>query len=110
MSDPVIETIAGKLSTLTFLDLSYCSKIGPRALEAIGKKCKFLSRLRRNMHTLDAEGKLSQNDEAHAIATTMPKLKQLEIAYHLVDTVGVLEIISSCHELEFLDLKEDAGM
>ncbi|KAL3504770.1 hypothetical protein ACH5RR_034611 [Cinchona calisaya] len=105
ISDSVIEMIAGKLSTLTFLDLSDCSKIGPHALEAIGKNCKFLARLCRNMHPLDVGGKISQNDEAHAIATTMPRLKHLEIAYHLVDTVGVLEIVTSCHELEFLDLR-----
>ncbi|XP_027148896.1 F-box protein FBW2 isoform X1 [Coffea eugenioides] len=105
MCDSTMEKIAGRLSILTFLDVSYCSKIGPRALEAIGKNCKFLERLRRNMHPLDVEGKLLQNNEAYAIATTMPKLKHLEIAYHVVDTIGVLEIITSCRELEFLDLR-----
>ncbi|XP_027148905.1 F-box protein FBW2 isoform X2 [Coffea eugenioides] len=73
MCDSTMEKIAGRLSILTFLDVSYCSKIGPRALEAIGKNCKFLERLRRNMHPLDVE--------------------------------GVLEIITSCRELEFLDLR-----
>lgn len=105
MCDLMMEKVAGKLSTITFLDLSYCGKIGSRGLEVVGKNCKFLERLRRNMHPLDLEGKLSQNDEAHAIATTMPKLKHLEIAYHLVDTIGVLEIITNCRELEFLDLR-----
>ncbi|KAL3514194.1 hypothetical protein ACH5RR_026911 [Cinchona calisaya] len=105
MCDSTMEKIAGKLSVLTFLDLSYCIKIGPCALEAIGRNCKFLERLHRNMYPLDVEGKLSQNDEAHAIATTMPKLKHLEMAYYLVDKIGVLEIITSCCKLEFLDLR-----
>ncbi|KAI8016103.1 F-box protein FBW2 [Camellia lanceoleosa] len=57
------------------------------------------------MHPIDMDGKLSQEDEAHAVAVTMPKLKHLEMAYLLIDTQSVLEIISSCLELEFLDLR-----
>ncbi|XP_059631329.1 F-box protein FBW2-like [Cornus florida] len=105
IGDSIVEQFAGRLSKLTFLDLSYCVKIGACALEAIGKHCKLLAGLRRNMHPFDMEGKLSQEDEAHAIATTMPKLKHLEMAYLRIDTRSVLEIISSCPELEVLDLK-----
>ncbi|KAA8528298.1 hypothetical protein F0562_035653 [Nyssa sinensis] len=105
LSDSIVEKVAGKLSTITFLDLSYCCKICAPALEAIGKHCKLLSGLRRNMHPIDLEGKISHEDEAHAIAATMPKLKQLEMAYLLIDTKSVLEIISSCSELEFFDLR-----
>ncbi|KAG6775991.1 hypothetical protein POTOM_019494 [Populus tomentosa] len=36
-----------------------------------------------NMHPLDTEDMETQDDEAYAIATTMPKLKRLEMAYHL---------------------------
>lgn len=105
MSDSIVEQVAGRLSSITFLDLSYCGKIGTRALEAIGKHCKLLAGLCWNMHPLDMVGKPSQNDEAHAIATTMPKLKHLEMAYLCLDTTSVLEIISNCPELEFLDLR-----
>lgn len=105
LNDTVMEKIAGKFCNISCLDLSYCSNIGARALEAVGKNCKSLTRFSRNMHPLDVEGKLPQKDEAHAIATTMPKLKHLEMAYHLIDTIGFLEIISSCLELEFLDLR-----
>lgn len=105
MSDVIVEQFAGRLSTVTFLDLSYCGKIGARALEAMGKHCKSLTGLRRNMHPIDMDGKLSQEDEAHSIATTMPKLKQLEIAYLLIETESVMEIISKCPELDLLDLR-----
>ncbi|GFZ10225.1 similar to F-BOX WITH WD-40 2 [Actinidia rufa] len=105
MSDAIVEQVAGRLSTIAFLDLSYCSKIGACALEAIGKHCKSLTGLRRNMHPIDMDGKLSHKDETRAIATTMPKLKQLEIAYLLIDTESVLEVICHCPELEFLDLR-----
>ncbi|XP_022766394.1 F-box protein FBW2-like [Durio zibethinus] len=105
ISDSIVEQTAGRLSTITFLDLSYCRKIGAHALEAIGKHCKLLVSLCRNMHPLDAAGKLSQDDEANAIAATMPMLKHLEMAYHLISTGSVLNILSSCPQLEFLDLR-----
>ncbi|GLU16163.1 hypothetical protein SLE2022_326090 [Rubroshorea leprosula] len=105
ISDSIVEQTAQKLSALTFLDLSYCCKIGARALEAIGKHCKVLVTLRRNMHPLDNAGKPSEDDEANAIAATMPRLKHLEMAYNLISTTGVLKILASCSELEYLDLR-----
>ncbi|EOY15960.1 hypothetical protein QUC31_000810 [Theobroma cacao] len=105
MSDSIVEQTAGRLSTITFLDLSYCGKIGARALEAIGKHCKLLVSLCRNMHPIDTAGKLSQDDEANAIAATMPRLKRLEMAYHRISTGSVLKILSSCPQLDFLDLR-----
>lgn len=107
MNDSVIEQIAGRLTTITFLDLSYCRKIGSSALEAIGKHCKLLVSLNRNMHPLDtADKKLSQaDDEANAIATTMPSLKFLEMAYRVICTESIIKIISNCPKLEFLDLR-----
>ncbi|GMY17328.1 F-box protein FBW2 [Fagus crenata] len=105
MSDLIVEQIAGRLSTITFLDVSYCGKMGARALETIGKNCKLLVGLCRNLHPLDTAGKPTQDDEGYAIASTMPKLKHLEMAYHLNSTTSVLEILSSCPELEFLDLR-----
>lgn len=93
------------MSSITFLDVSYCSKLGSHGLEAIGKNCKSLMGLCRNMHPLDTAGKPLRDDEAHAIATTMPKLKHLEMAYHLITTESILQILSGCPQLEFLDLR-----
>ncbi|CAB4261809.1 unnamed protein product [Prunus armeniaca] len=45
------------------------------------------------------------DEEVQAIATTMPRLKHLEMAYHLISTKSALQILSSCTELEFLDLR-----
>ncbi|KAL3592300.1 hypothetical protein D5086_010940 [Populus alba] len=70
ISDSIVEQIAGRLSTITFLDVSYCTKISGCALEAIEKHCKLLLGLCRNMHPLDTEGMETQDDEAYAIATT----------------------------------------
>ncbi|XWS41600.1 hypothetical protein CRYUN_Cryun17cG0095900 [Craigia yunnanensis] len=105
ISDSVVEQVAGRLSSVTFLDVSYCRNIGAAALEAIGKHCKLLMGLRRTMHPLEVIDKLSQDNEALAIATTMPKLKQLEVAYLLISTEGVLKILENCPELELLDVR-----
>lgn len=105
ISDSIVEQVAGRFSSITFLDVSYCSTLGSHGLEAIGKNCKQLIGLCRNMHPLDTAGKPLQEDEAHAIATTMPKLKHLEMAYHLITTESILEVLSCCPKLEFLDLR-----
>lgn len=57
------------------------------------------------MHPLEVIERLSQNDEAIAIASTMPKLKNLEIAYLLVDTASIIEILEKCKSLELLDVR-----
>ncbi|OMO94476.1 hypothetical protein CCACVL1_05984 [Corchorus capsularis] len=105
MSDSIVEQTAGRLSSITCLDLSYCGKIGAPGLEAIGKHCKLLVSLCRNMHPLDTVGKLSQDDDANAIAASMPRLKRLEMAYNLIGTASVQNILSGCPQLEFLDLR-----
>nr|GMC67669.1 F-box protein FBW2-like [Ipomoea batatas] len=105
IGDPAVERLAEKFSNVTFLDISYCNDMGARALEAIGKQCKNLTFLRRTMHPLEVIEKVEQDDEAYAIAATMPKLKQLEIGYMLVTTESVNEIVKSCSELEVLDIR-----
>ncbi|KAL1164004.1 hypothetical protein V6Z11_A06G040500 [Gossypium hirsutum] len=104
ISDSIVEQTAQRLSTVTFLDLSYCRKIGAQAIEAIGKHCKLLVTLCRNMHFLDSAGKDEPEDEANAIAATMPRLKHLELGCHNISTECVLNIISSCPQLEHLDI------
>ncbi|KAL2531403.1 F-box protein FBW2 [Abeliophyllum distichum] len=99
INDSIVEKVAGRLSTITVLDLSYCINIGAQALEAIGRHCKFLTSLRRIMHPLEVINKLSQDDEALAIAKTMPRLKQLEIAYLLV--VG--PVVVDCYDMNGWD-------
>uniref|UniRef100_A0A0E0L9E8 F-box domain-containing protein n=1 Tax=Oryza punctata TaxID=4537 RepID=A0A0E0L9E8_ORYPU len=105
ISDSLVENVAPRLSNVTFLDISSCTKIGARALEAFGKHCKSLVGLRRVMHPTDVVGRASQHDEARAIACNMPKLRHLEIGYMLIATKAVVEIASQCHDLKFLDLR-----
>ncbi|KAL9229737.1 hypothetical protein vseg_005172 [Gypsophila vaccaria] len=105
IKNSMVEQVAGKLSNLTFLDLSYCTKIGAPAVASFGTHCKLLKHFQRNMHPWDVTLRKCQDDEAFAIATTMPQLIHLELAYLMVTTTGVLTIISQCHELELLDMK-----
>ena len=105
ISDSIVEAVAPRLSNVTFLDISSCTKIGARALEAFGKHCKSLVGLRRVMHPIDLADKECQHDEAHAIACSMPKLRHLEMGYMLITTEAVAEILGQCRELKFLDLR-----
>uniref|UniRef100_A0A1D1Y459 F-box protein FBW2 n=1 Tax=Anthurium amnicola TaxID=1678845 RepID=A0A1D1Y459_9ARAE len=105
ISDCIVEQVAAKLSNVTFLDVSYCVKMGACALEAFGKHCKFLVGLRRAMNPAEVIDIICQDDEAHAIASSMPKLKHLEMAYLLLTDGGVLEILAGCRYLEFLDIR-----
>ncbi|KAF0933087.1 hypothetical protein E2562_013829 [Oryza meyeriana var. granulata] len=105
ISDAVVESVAPRLPNVTFLDISSCTKIGARALEAFGKNCKSLVGLRRVMHPTDVAGKACQHDEARAIACTMPRLRHLEMGYMVIATEAVLDILARCRDLRFLDLR-----
>ncbi|CAK9322087.1 unnamed protein product [Citrullus colocynthis] len=105
ITNSIVEQVAERLSAVTFLDLSFCKNIGAPALEAIGKHCVNLTGLRRVMCPFEAIGRSSQDDEALAVASTMHKLKQLEIAYLLINTESVLKILENCPELEYLDVQ-----
>ncbi|CAL4966926.1 unnamed protein product [Urochloa decumbens] len=95
ISDSMVETVAPRLANVTFLDISSCTKIGARALEAFGQHCKSLVGLRRVMHPIDLADKECQHDEARAIARSMPKLRHLEMGYMLIATKAVAESLRS---------------
>lgn len=105
ISDSMVESVAPRLPNVTFLDISSCTKMGARGLEAFGKHCKSLAGLRRVMHPIDLADRACQHDEAHAIACSMPRLRHLEMGYMLVATEAVAEILGRCRELRFLDLR-----
>ncbi|VVA30324.1 PREDICTED: F-box [Prunus dulcis] len=74
------------------------------ALEAIGKHCKHLKKLQRCMYGWEVLDKVSQDDEALAIAATMPKLNHLEILYLRISTEAVCQILLKCPEQQLLDV------
>ncbi|KAL5078532.1 hypothetical protein RYX36_006953 [Vicia faba] len=105
VNDFAVEQMTRKLSMICILDLSYCIRIGSKAIETIGKNCKCLEVFCRNMHPLDTSGKPLEDAEAFAVASTMPKLKSLEMTYNLITNEGVYQILSLCPNLEHLDLR-----
>ncbi|KAB2597453.1 F-box protein FBW2-like [Pyrus ussuriensis x Pyrus communis] len=105
ISDSIVEQVAARLSSVTFLDVSYCKTIGGPALEAFGKHCRHLRKLQRCMYGWEVLDKVSQDDEALAIAATMPKLKHLEILCLHVSTEAVRQILLNCPELQLLDVR-----
>ncbi|XP_042444997.1 F-box protein FBW2-like isoform X1 [Zingiber officinale] len=106
MNDAIVKLVAPRLCNLTYLDVSYCSKIGACAIEAFGKHCRSLVVLRRTMHPLEVDRNYQcQEEEAYAIAKTMTKLRHLEMSYQPLTTQAVLEILSKCKDLEYLDLR-----
>ncbi|KAE9595431.1 putative leucine-rich repeat domain, L domain-containing protein [Lupinus albus] len=95
VTDHIVEQISPKLCMISFMD----------RLEIIGKNCKMLEGLKRNMHPIDTMDKPLQDDEAYAIGSSMPNLKHLEMTYNLIGTLGVFEIFSKCLKLEILDVR-----
>ncbi|WOL19943.1 F-box protein FBW2-like [Canna indica] len=105
ITDAIVEQLVPRFSNLTSLDLSECHKITARALEAFGTNCKSLVELRRRMHPVDMGEIVFQDDQLYAIANTMPKLRRLQINYLPLTANSVLEILSRCKDLEYLDLR-----
>ncbi|KAI3739736.1 hypothetical protein L2E82_30147 [Cichorium intybus] len=82
ITDKMILKHIKPLPNLTLLDISDCSNITAKGIEAFGTHCKSLIHLKRNMwngpkptsHSLD-------DSEAEAIANTMPNIQRLEFFY-----------------------------
>eukprot|EP00253_Pinus_taeda_P017417 PITA_17417 len=105
VTDTVTIQVAPKLATITHLDISCCKKMTSSSLEALGKHCKALTHLSRNMHPQGTLGQSPTDDEAFAIAEHMSHLKNLELAYGLLTNAGMEAILSMCKELEHLDIR-----
>ncbi|KAF6166702.1 hypothetical protein GIB67_005564 [Kingdonia uniflora] len=104
MTTSIVEQVAWKLSTVTNMDLSYCEILAP-ALEAIGRNCKSLKELHRVMYPPSYGIYGNSEEETRVIATTMTKLRHLELSYMFLSSECAHEILSSCLELEFFDVR-----
>uniref|UniRef100_A0A0D9W5L5 Uncharacterized protein n=1 Tax=Leersia perrieri TaxID=77586 RepID=A0A0D9W5L5_9ORYZ len=109
VSDQAVEKYAECLPALRVLDISNCLKISSSGIEALGRHCKLLVQLKRNMpppeipHGYNAVPNVV-NDEALAVANTMPKLEHLELAYGLFSDIGLGAILTKCPLLRTLDI------
>ena len=103
ISDQAVEKYAECFPALRVLDISNCLKITSRGIEAIGRHCKSLVQLKRNMppspHGSNA-APIVLEDEALAVSNTMPMLTQLVLAYGLFSDA----ILTKCPLLSRLDI------
>ncbi|KAJ8565524.1 hypothetical protein K7X08_008100 [Anisodus acutangulus] len=109
ITDEVVEKHAGSLVNLTFLDISYCSKITEKGLKAFGKQCKSLTHLRRNMPLWELPTNFEASDindqDALIIAETMKGLQRLDLAFNWLSDTGLVAILTQCKALTHLDIQ-----
>ncbi|KAH7655649.1 RNI-like protein [Dioscorea alata] len=112
MSSVTVEKYAGSLSLLTVLDISYCLNLNARSIKVFGNNCRCLIHLRRNMPPPEVElnqgnhvGSREDEEEALAVANTMPKLEQLELAFGRFSDHGLDAILTKCKALQKLDIR-----
>lgn len=112
ISDDMVLKHITSLPNLKVLDISDCSKITVKGLEAFGNQCKSLVCLKRNMSTQRICANLTakiphpiDDSEAKIIAKTMSKLQQLELCYGRFGDAGLSEILTNCKSLTHLDIE-----
>ncbi|CAM6090785.1 unnamed protein product [Calypogeia fissa] len=109
-TDRSITKLAAKCSKLQELDLSDCYNISNQALEAVGRQCKSLVWLGRNMlqkrnDPSPITGPIPGGDEeAIVVSKHMGKLKHLEMKRTSLSDRGLAHLARGCGELESLNL------
>ncbi|KAE8716892.1 putative F-box/LRR-repeat protein 23 [Hibiscus syriacus] len=104
ISDEGLSKAALKLPFLEELEISYCS-ISKYSLETIGRSCPFLKTLKFNLQGY-RRFHLESDDEALAIAQTMPELCHLQLFGNKLTNEGLQAILNGCPHLEYLDLRQ----
>lgn len=105
VTDQMVLRHAESLANLTHLDVSFSHKISWKGLEAVGKQCKSLINLKRNMPpsnrgTSIPEANLKVDEsEAMVIANTMSKLQHLEIRCGRFSNLGLNSVLTKCKAL-----------
>ncbi|KAJ1271239.1 hypothetical protein BS78_06G113700 [Paspalum vaginatum] len=109
ITDQAVEKHAECLPALKVLDISNCLNITSRGIEALDRHCKLLVQLKRNMPP--PELPLGNNtaakvdeEEALAVANTMPMLEQLELAYGLFSDLELNAFLTRCRLMRTLNI------
>ncbi|KAE8671899.1 Translation initiation factor 3B1 isoform 1 [Hibiscus syriacus] len=102
ISDEGLSTAASKLPFLEELEISICP-ISKHAVETIGRSCPLLRSFKFNLQR--CKGYVC-DDEAVAIAQTMPELRRLQLLGNGLKNEGLQAILHGCPHLEYLDLRQ----
>ncbi|KAF9616822.1 hypothetical protein IFM89_032672 [Coptis chinensis] len=99
---------ARKLPLLEELELCWYCYSG-KVIEEVGRYCQKLKyfRLSNKFHLND---KNNCNDDAIAIAQSMPQLRRLNLFANSLTNDGLQAILDGCPHLEFLDLQQCSGI
>ncbi|GAU42383.1 hypothetical protein TSUD_123790 [Trifolium subterraneum] len=102
LSEKGFRDVIKKLTFLEELDISFNHQLSKETFELIGQCCPLLKSLK---YGRLVKGTEKIDDEAFAIAKTMPRLLHLKISGNvLTSNDGVLAILDGCPLLESLDL------
>ncbi|ESQ38046.1 hypothetical protein EUTSA_v10028911mg [Eutrema salsugineum] len=93
-----------KLPLLENLEVSYCS-LSEEPLKVAGKSRPNLKTLKLNSVGYRRPGNESDDEEALAIAATMPRLRHLQLFGNRLTDAGLNAILDNCPDLEHLDLR-----
>lgn len=111
ITDQMVLRHAESLANLTYLDISYCSKITYKGLEAFGKQCKSLVHLKRNMPqtflglSMQETAFKIDDSEAMIISDTMLGLNMLELCNGRFGNYGLNAILNKCKALTHFDIE-----
>ncbi|KAL0877817.1 hypothetical protein Bca101_027526 [Brassica carinata] len=96
-----------KLPLLEELELSYCP-LSVESLKVVGHSLPNLKTLKLNR--LERCFPLVSDDDALAIAETMPRLSHLQLFANKLTDAGLNAILDNCPDLEHLDLRQCFGI
>ncbi|CAH8358371.1 unnamed protein product [Eruca vesicaria subsp. sativa] len=101
-TDGLTEAIV-KIPLLEELEVSYCS-LSAESLKVVGQSCPNLKTLKLNREAFSRFHYVS-DDDALAIAETMPRLSHLQLFGNKLSDAGLNAILDNCPDLEHLDLR-----
>ncbi|KAE8683177.1 putative F-box/LRR-repeat protein 23 [Hibiscus syriacus] len=106
ISDEGLSEAALKLPFLEKLEIFiFICPVSKHALETIGRSCPLLKSFKLNLQQCKSFHYVS-DDEALAIAQTMPELCHLELLGNGLTNEGLQAILNGCPHLEYLDLRQ----
>ncbi|GAU22401.1 hypothetical protein TSUD_122870 [Trifolium subterraneum] len=103
LSEKGFRDVIKKLSFLEELEILFNHQLSEETFELIGQCCPLLKSLE-YARLVNRYQILGINDEAFAIAKTMPRLLHLKISGNVLNNDGILAILDGCPLLESLDL------
>ncbi|KAK8662006.1 hypothetical protein V6N13_091594 [Hibiscus sabdariffa] len=102
ISDEGLSEAASKFPFLEELEILICP-ISKHAVETIGRSCPLLKSFKYNLQR--CKGYVC-DDEALAIAQTLPELRHLQLLGNGLTNGGLQAILDGCPHLEHLDLRQ----